>query len=82
MAALESSAGEGKPIFHDVRKTGSKAANFRLGVWLKMTQFKIFIKELHLPSPFAKAGDLFWLDFPKFHFFVDQGGPNRKDWSE
>ena len=27
------------------------------------TQFKIFKKELHLPSPFAKTGDLFWPDF-------------------
>ena len=47
-----------------------------------ISQFKIFKKELHLPSPFAKTGDLFWPDFPKFHFFVDQGGANRKDWSE
>ena len=28
-------------------------------------QFKIFKKELHLPSPFAKTGDLFWPDFPQ-----------------
>ena len=46
------------------------------------TQFKNFKKELHLPSPFAKTGDLFWPDFPKFHFFVDQGGAKWKDWSE
>ena len=26
-------------------------------------QFKIFKKELHLPSPFAKTGNLFWPDF-------------------
>ena len=40
---------------------------------LELAQFKIFKKELHLPSPFAKTGDLFWPDFPKFYFFVDQG---------
>ena len=37
------------------------------------SQFKIFKKKLHLPSPFTKTGELFWPDFPKFHFFVDQG---------
>ena len=41
-----------------------------------------FKKELHLPSPFAKAGDLFWPDFPRFRFFVYQGVANRKDWSK
>ena len=25
---------------------------------------------LHLPSPFAKTGNLFWPDFPRFRFFV------------
>ena len=29
------------------------------------SQFKIFKKELHLPSPSAKTGDLFWPDFPQ-----------------
>ena len=43
-------------------------------VFIRTSQFKIFKKELHLTSPFAKTGDLFWTDFPKFHFFVDQGG--------
>ena len=38
------------------------------------TQFKTLKKELHLPSPFAKTVYLFWPDFPKLHFFVDQGG--------
>ena len=47
------------------------------------TQFKIFKEELHLPSPFvAKTGNLFWSDFPRFRFFVYQGGANRKDWSK
>ena len=45
-------------------------------------QFKIFKKELYIPSPFAKTGDLFWPDFPKFCFFVNQGGANRKEWSK
>ena len=31
-------------------------------------------KKLHLPSPFAKTDDLFWPDFRKLHFFVDQAG--------
>ena len=44
-------------------------------VW--RTQFKIFKKELHLPSPFTKTGDLFWSDFPKF-----QGSANQRDWSK
>ena len=25
------------------------------------------------PLPFAKTGELFWPDFPKFHFFDNQG---------
>ena len=49
---------------------------------LVKSQFKIFKKELHLPSPFAKTGSLFWPDFPRFRFFVYQGGANRKDWSK
>ena len=48
----------------------------------KKAQFIIFKKELHLPSPFAKTGDLFWPDFPRFRFFVYQGGANWKDWSK
>ena len=48
----------------------------------KIPQFKIFKKELHLPSPFAKTGDLFWPDFPKFRYFGYQGGVNPKDWSK
>ena len=30
---------------------------------MSCTQFKTFKKELHLPSPFLKIGDLFWPDF-------------------
>ena len=37
------------------------------------TQFKIFRKEFHLPSPFAKTGYLFWPDFLEVRFFVYQG---------
>ena len=43
-------------------------------------QFKIFKKELHLPSPFAqKVVTYFGQITPKFLFFVNQGGANRKD---
>ena len=49
---------------------------------LLISQYKIFKKELHLPSPFAKTGDLFWPDILKFHWFFYQGGANRKDWSK
>ena len=41
--------------------------------------FKIFKKELYLPSPFVKSGDIFWPDFPEFHIFDNQGCVNRKD---
>ena len=27
--------------------------------------FKIFKKEIYLPSPFAKSDDIFWPDFPQ-----------------
>ena len=40
-------------------------------------QFKIFKKELHLPSPFAKTGDFFWPDFHRFRFFVNRGVRTR-----
>jgi len=43
------------------------------------TLFKIFKKELYLPSPFAKSGDIFWPDFPKFNFFDNQGVVNWED---
>ena len=49
---------------------------------IQLTQFKIYKKELHLPSPFTKTGNLFWPNFPRFHFFVYQGGANWKDWSK
>ena len=39
----------------------------------------LFKKELHLPSPFAKTGELFWPDFPRFRFFIYQG-KNRGFW--
>ena len=48
----------------------------------RCAQFKIFKKELHLPSRFAKTGNLFWPDFPKFPSFVYHGGANWKDWSK
>ena len=37
------------------------------------------VDTIHIPSPFAKTGDLFWPDFPRFNFFIYQGGANRKD---
>ena len=46
------------------------------------TRFKIFKKELHLPSPFTKTGNLFWPDFTEVRFFVYQEGPNQKNWSK
>ena len=46
------------------------------------TRFKIFKKELHLSSPFAKTGDFFGHISPDFAFFVHQGGANQKDWSK
>ena len=40
--------------------------NVQFKNFLHRAQFKIFNKELvHLPSPFAKTGDLFWPDFPQ-----------------
>ena len=45
-------------------------------------QFKIFRKELYLPSPFAKSGDLFWPDYPQIPLFCSSGGCDWKDWSK
>ena len=42
-------------------------------------QLKIFKKELHRPSEFAKTGELFWPDFPRSQFFVYNWGAKRKD---
>ena len=46
---------------------------FRKKSYFRRTQFKIFKKELHLPSPIAKTGDVFCQISQKLHFFVYQG---------
>ena len=83
----ESSLGRRKWLFSNFRSNeGGLDSCVRIlfySIWLRLAaQFKFFKKELHLPSLFAKTGDLFWPDFPKFHILVDQEGANRKDWSE
>ena len=65
-----------KLIHQDGNSTNIQYKYFNMCNKIKFSQsqFKIFKKELHLPSPFTKIGDLFWPDFPRFRFFCLSGG--------